>query len=65
MVPQPVGTVHKRARRVRAGSVWINPHNSNDVALPLVRHKPSKRAREMGKQVLELYTETKAVAAML
>jgi phenylacetaldehyde dehydrogenase len=48
-----------------AGSVWINSHNFGDVALPFALHKQSNQACEMGKQVLELYTEAKAVAAML
>jgi phenylacetaldehyde dehydrogenase len=65
MVPQRIGIVHKLARRIRAGSVWINPHNFGDVALPFALHKQSNQACEMGKQVLELYTEAKAVAAML
>jgi hypothetical protein len=49
----------------RAGSVWINTHNFGDVALPFGGYKESGWGREMGKEVLELYTETKAVAAML
>ena len=45
--------------------VWINTHNFGDVALPFGGYKESGWGREMGKEVLELYTETKAVAAML
>ena len=36
-----------------------------DVALPFGGYKESGRGREMGKEALELYTETKAVAAAL
>ena len=60
-----LGTAHKLARRVRAGTVWINTHNFGDVALPFGGYKESGWGREMGKEVLELYTETKAVAAAL
>jgi phenylacetaldehyde dehydrogenase len=60
-----LGIAHKLARRIRAGTVWINTHNFGDVALPFGGYKQSGWGREMGKEVLELYTETKAVAAAL
>jgi phenylacetaldehyde dehydrogenase len=60
-----LGIAHKLARRIRAGTVWINTHNVGDVALPFGGYKESGWGREMGKEVLELYTETKAVAAAL
>jgi phenylacetaldehyde dehydrogenase len=60
-----LGIAHKLARRLRAGSVWINTHDSGGVALPFGGYKESGWGREMGKEVRELYTETKAVAAML
>jgi phenylacetaldehyde dehydrogenase len=43
----------------------INTHNFGDVALPFGCCKESGWGREMGKEMLELYTETKAVAAAL
>jgi phenylacetaldehyde dehydrogenase len=42
----------------------IDTHNFGDVALPF-GYKESGWGREMGKEMLELYTETKAVAAAL
>jgi phenylacetaldehyde dehydrogenase len=60
-----LGIAHKLARRIRAGTVWINTHNFGDPALPFGGYKESGWGREMGKEVLELYTETKAVAAAL
>jgi phenylacetaldehyde dehydrogenase len=60
-----IGIAHKLARRLRAGSVWINVHNFNDVALPFGGYKQSGWGREMGYEAIELYTETKAVAARL
>jgi phenylacetaldehyde dehydrogenase len=53
------------ARKLKAGSVWINVHNFNDVALPFGGYKQSGWGREMGYEAIELYTETKAVAALL
>lgn len=29
-----IGIAHKLARKLKAGSIWINVHNFNDVALP-------------------------------
>ena len=60
-----IGVAHKLARRLKAGSVWINVHNFNDVALPFGGYKQSGWGREMGYEAIELYTEVKAVAAML
>ncbi len=60
-----LGIAHKLARKLKAGSVWINVHNFNDVALPFGGYKQSGWGREMGYEAIELYTETKAVAALL
>ena len=60
-----IGVAHKLARKLKAGSVWINVHNFNDVALPFGGYKQSGWGREMGYEAIELYTETKAVAAKL
>lgn len=60
-----LGIAHKLARKLKAGSVWINAHNFNDVALPFGGYKQSGWGREMGYEAIELYTETKAVAALL
>ncbi|HUC18669.1 MAG TPA: aldehyde dehydrogenase family protein [Acetobacteraceae bacterium] len=60
-----LGIAHKLARKLKAGSVWINVHNFNDVALPFGGYKQSGWGREMGYEAIELYTETKGVAARL
>jgi phenylacetaldehyde dehydrogenase len=60
-----IGIAHKLARKLKAGTVWINAHNFNDVALPFGGYKQSGWGREMGYEAIELYTETKAVAALL
>lgn len=56
---------HKLARRIRAGVVWVNNHNQSDANLPWGGYKQSGWGREMGKEALELYTETKTVAVYL
>src|SRR5215475_1899161 len=60
-----IGVAHKLARKLKAGSVWINVHNFNDVALPFGGYKQSGWGGEMGFEAIELYTEVKAVAALL
>ena len=60
-----IGIAHKLAKKLKAGSVWINVHNFNDVALPFGGFKQSGWGREMGYEAIELYTETKGVAALL
>lgn len=60
-----LSTAHKVARRLRAGTVWINCHNVFDASLPFGGFKQSGWGREMGEEVLHSYTETKAVTAAL
>jgi phenylacetaldehyde dehydrogenase len=56
---------HRIAAELRAGTVWINCYNIFDAALPFGGYKQSGWGREMGHDVLELYTEVKAVCAAL
>src|SRR5580704_420751 len=56
---------HRMAAELRAGTVWINCYNIFDAALPFGGYKQSGWGREMGHDVLELYTEVKAVCAAL
>ena len=52
---------HRLASLLRAGTVWINCYNVFDAALPFGGYKESGWGREMGHEVLEQYTEVKAV----
>ena len=60
-----ISKAHRLAAQLRAGTVWINCYNIFDAALPFGGYKQSGWGREMGKDVLELYTQTKAVCARL
>jgi phenylacetaldehyde dehydrogenase len=60
-----VGRAHRLARQLRAGTVWINCYNVFDAAMPFGGYKQSGWGREMGKEALELYTETKSVCLRL
>jgi phenylacetaldehyde dehydrogenase len=56
-----ISKAHRIAAALRAGTVWINCYNVFDAALPFGGYKQSGWGREMGHEVLEHYTETKAV----
>ena len=56
---------HRTAALLRAGTVWINCYNIFDAALPFGGYKQSGWGREMGKDVLNLYTQTKSVCTRL
>ncbi len=60
-----LGKAHAIAAGMRAGTVWINCYNIFDAALPFGGYKQSGWGREMGHDVLENYTEVKAVCARL
>lgn len=62
---QNLTKAHSLARRIKAGIVWINTHDWGDPAFPFGGYKQSGWGREMGKEVMELYTQTKAVGARL
>jgi phenylacetaldehyde dehydrogenase len=56
---------HRIAAELKAGTVWLNCYNIFDAALPFGGYKQSGWGREMGHEVLNLYTQTKAVVAGL
>ncbi len=60
-----ISTAHKMARRIRSGTVWVNCHNVFDASLPFGGYKQSGWGREMGAEVLNNYTEVKAVTVAL
>ena len=62
---QNLSLAHKTARGLRAGTVWVNCHNVFDASLPFGGYKQSGWGREMGEEVLNNYTETKAVTVAL
>ncbi len=56
-----LGTAHKLARRIRAGSVWINMYHAIDPAVPFGGVKMSGYGREGGRDHIEEYLDTKAI----
>jgi len=56
-----LGKAHRLAAEMQAGTVWINCFNIFDAALPFGGYKQSGWGKEMGHDVLDLYTQKKAV----
>ncbi|WP_308460683.1 aldehyde dehydrogenase family protein [Streptomyces sp. Ru72] len=56
-----LGHAHRIADDLQAGTVWINCFNVTDPASPFGGFKQSGWGREMGRKVLDLYTEVKSV----
>jgi aldehyde dehydrogenase (NAD+) len=56
-----IGRVQRFARKVRAGTVWINTYGYTDVRLPWGGERDSGLGREHGTAALENFTEPKAV----
>jgi phenylacetaldehyde dehydrogenase len=60
-----ISKAHALAKKLRAGTVWINCYNVFDAALPFGGYKQSGWGREMGHEALNAYTEVKAVTTQL
>jgi acyl-CoA reductase-like NAD-dependent aldehyde dehydrogenase len=52
---------HYVARRLQAGTVWVNTYNQYDTAAPFGGYKQSGFGREMSAHALEHYTQVKSV----
>jgi phenylacetaldehyde dehydrogenase len=62
---QDIRKAHAMAKKLKAGTVWINCYNVFDAALPFGGYKQSGWGREMGHEALNAYTEVKAVTTLL
>jgi phenylacetaldehyde dehydrogenase len=60
-----VSKAHRVAKKLHAGSVWVNQYNGFDTALPFGGYKQSGWGRELGATALDLYTQTKAINVAL
>ena len=58
-------TAHRAARKLRAGTVWINTYVHTDLISPFGGYKQSGIGRELGRQSLDAFTEVKSVFASL
>lgn len=57
--------VHRLTPKIKAGTVWVNCHNLIDPALPFGGFKQSGFGREMGRAVMDMYTESKSVCMVI
>ncbi len=56
-----IGKAHRVARRLKAGTVWINTYNNYDPAAAFGGYKMSGYGRELSMHALEHYTQVKSV----
>jgi aldehyde dehydrogenase (NAD+) len=56
-----IAKAHRIARRLEAGTVWINTYNNYDAAASFGGYKMSGYGRELGMHALEHYTQVKSV----
>jgi phenylacetaldehyde dehydrogenase len=58
---QDVSRAHRVARRLQAGTVWVNSYAEGDPSMPFGGYKQSGLGRENGKEAIDAYSQTKAV----
>ncbi|HJY87553.1 MAG TPA: aldehyde dehydrogenase family protein [Candidatus Acidoferrales bacterium] len=56
-----IAKAHRMARRLQAGTVWINTYNNYDPAATFGGYKMSGYGRELGMHAIEHYTQVKSV----
>jgi aldehyde dehydrogenase (NAD+) len=56
-----IAKAHAIARRLRAGTVWVNCYDVFDAGAPFGGYKRSGIGRELGERGLDAYTEVKTV----
>ncbi len=60
-----IAKAHNFAKKVKAGTVWVNCYDVFDAAAPFGGYKMSGMGRELGEEGLRAYTETKTVTVAL
>ncbi|RAO68058.1 uncharacterized protein BHQ10_004070 [Talaromyces amestolkiae] len=58
---QNITKAHRVARKIEAGTVWINSSNDSDIRTPFGGYKQSGIGKELGEAGLAAYTKVKAV----
>ena len=60
-----IDKAHLFAKRVKAGTVWVNCYHAIDASTPFGGFKMSGQGRDFGEAALETYTESKTVTVKL
>jgi aldehyde dehydrogenase (NAD+) len=58
---QDISRAHRVARKLQAGSVWINSSGNNLIQMPFGGYKSSGIGRELGEYGLANYSQVKSV----
>ena len=61
VVTDDLRNVHRAARDIEAGNVWVNQHNDFPAGQPFGGYKRSGIGRETGRETIEAYTQTKTI----
>jgi aldehyde dehydrogenase (NAD+) len=56
-----IGKAHTLAKRIQAGTVWINAYGSLSAESPFGGYKQSGFGRELGRYGIDLYTQVKSI----
>jgi aldehyde dehydrogenase (NAD+) len=56
-----VARAHRFARRLQAGTVWVNTYRRNAIQVPVGGYKKSGLGRESGSEAIKEYLQTKSV----
>jgi len=56
-----IAKAHAFAKKIKAGTVWINTYNMYDAASPFGGYKQSGFGKELGMAAIEQYTQLKSV----
>lgn len=54
-----ISRVHRIARQLRAGTVWVNNHDHSDITVPFGGYKQSGNGRDKSLHAFDKYTEIK------
>jgi acyl-CoA reductase-like NAD-dependent aldehyde dehydrogenase len=60
-----ISRAHRVARRLQAGTVWVNTYAEGDPTMPFGGYKQSGLGRENGEEAVHAYTQTKSVFVRL
>jgi aldehyde dehydrogenase (NAD+) len=61
LVEKANATIYGLARRIQAGTIWINAYGSLSAESPFGGYKQSGFGRELGRHGIDLYTQVKSV----
>jgi aldehyde dehydrogenase (NAD+) len=61
IVSENISTTRRAARDIEAGNIWVNQYNEFPAGQPFGGYKQSGIGREIGKETIKAYTQTKTL----